>query len=441
MIRASVTQYHMETQVKVQPESDAREVHQVQASDFIAAPADKHDVKEEEDDDDDDDWDAFQSLPANNVSASPTDSHVDWREHEAASADDPSPADIDHSKNCFHHHDLSHQNVFKEVTHEQSPATGTGEEMMDVVRNELVELSDTQYSENEGIIDDSGDIIVQELSKQSTNDGGDKMMGNDVDDTIGSAIQLMEDDELIKKQHHGVPGGVVIRSDGSEDGSQRYSDGVLSSLRADEEENEDQHLHHKGGSESRTAGNEDTTQEHSVDGLPAPTDNEKEEEDAHLHYQVGGEIGSVVEEGLEKHLDDVLNFPKDNERGCDGQRHLHHERGGESGSIDDEDGTRQHCVNVIAATGNNEQESEAQHLLHQGGGKLRSRGEEVYHGRSDDVPSAPNNNENETGGQHLYHEDDSESKSIGNEEGPKEHSVYVISLLEDNKKDHCGEDN
>nr|XP_029117887.1 LOW QUALITY PROTEIN: protein SWEETIE [Elaeis guineensis] len=415
MIRASVTQYHMGTQVKlnVQPESDAREAHQVQASDFIVAPADKHDVKEE-DDDDDDDWDAFQSLPANNVSASLSDSHVDWREHEAASVDDSSPAESDHSENRCHHHDLSHQNVFEEVTHEQSPATGTGEEVTTLVRNELVESSDTQYSENEEIIEDSGDIKVQELSKQSTNDGGDKVMGNDVDDSIGSAIQLMEDDDLIKEQHYGVPGGVAIRSDGNEDGSQGYSDGVLSSPRDNKQENEDQHLHHEVGSESRTVRNEDSTQEHSVDGLSAPKDNEKEDEDGHLHYQVGGEIRSIVEEGSDKHLDDV--FSKDNERECDGQQHLHHERGGESGSIVDEDGTQQHGVNVIAATENNEQECEARHVFHQGGGELSSSGEICY-GHSDDVPSAPNNNENETGGQHLYHEDDSESSM-----GPQEQS-------------------
>ncbi|EHA8592472.1 putative protein SWEETIE [Cocos nucifera] len=413
MIRASVTQYHTGTQVRVdvQPESDAREVHQVQASDFVVAPADKHGVKEEEDDDDDDDdWDAFQSLPANNVSASQSDSHVDWREHEAASVDNSSPAESDHSKNCCHHHDLLHQNVSEEVTREQSPATGTGEEVMNLVRDELVEPSDTQYSGSEEIMEDSGDI-----SKQSTNEDGDKMMGNDVDDTIGSAIQLMEDNDLIKEQHYGVPGGVVIRSDGNEDGSHSYSDGVLSSPR----ENEEQHLH-RGGGESRTAGNEDSAQERSVNGLSSPKDNEKEDEDGHLHYQVGGEIRSMVEEGSDKHLDDVLTFPKDNERDCDGQQHLHHERCGESGSIVDEDGTQQHCVNVIAATKNNEQECDAQHLLHQSGGELSGRGEICY-GHSDDAPSAPNNNENETGGQHLYHEDDSES-NIGNEGGPKEQS-------------------
>ncbi|XP_038985409.1 protein SWEETIE isoform X2 [Phoenix dactylifera] len=335
MLRTSVTQYQMGTQGKlnVQPESDAREVHQVQASDFIVAPADKHDIKEEEEEDDDDDWDAFQSLPANNVSASPTDSHVDWREPEAASVDDSSPAESDHSKNCCHHHDLSHQNVFEEVTPEQGPATGTGEEMTSLVRNELVEPSDSQYSQNEGVIEDSGGIKVQELSKQSINEGGDKMMGNDVDDTIRSAIQLVEDDELIK-------------------------------------ENEDQRLHHKGGNELKSTGNEDSTQEHSVDGLSAPKDNAKEDNERecdgqqHLHHERGSESESIVnEDGAQQHCVNVIAATENNEQECEAQ-HLLHQGGGELRSRSDEV-CYGHSDDVPSAPNNKENETGGLHPYHE----------------------------------------------------------------------------
>ncbi|XP_072983205.1 protein SWEETIE isoform X2 [Typha latifolia] len=320
MIRASVNQSQMPMQVNssMQSKPNAKD-GEIQSSDFMVAHSEPHDIQEKDedrksnsgnDDDDNDDWDAFQSLPASNASASTNNAHIGSEKIDVLIVADSSNVDDHMYESSPFQRSTSDDSVYEEVGDTEDSAEDAGEATTS--QNEHDEPLACRHSVSDKIIE--CDRNVEELPKLSS-EAGDRITGSHLDDDIiGSFNQLPGDDEELVREK-GFDGDALRRNKDHKAGPESHSDDLFTPAKNNEEKSNNQVLLNECCDKSITA-NEDHLENHS--NAVRDTLKVEVEDENLIDHQVGDALDEGGEGGCDKHFHYVISSPQGFEEHSDG---------------------------------------------------------------------------------------------------------------------------